>query len=412
MKRLKVLTVVGTRPEIIRLSEVIKRLDETASIEHILVHTGQNYDYELNEVFFKDLGLRKPDHFLNAAGGNATTTIGQIIINIDPVLEQEQPDAFLVLGDTNSCLCAIPAKKKHIPIFHMEAGNRCFDQRVPEETNRKIVDHISDINLTYSDIAREYLLREGLPADRIIKTGSPMFEVLHANMPQIDASDVLSKLSLEKEKYFVVSAHREENINNDKNFFGLINSLNHIAEAYQMPIIVSTHPRTRKRLEQLMEGQAERNQIASSPHPLAPSPPLSLAPSPPLPLSPSHIHPLIQFLKPLGFHDYNHLQKNAKVVLSDSGTISEESSIMNFPALNIRDAHERPEAMEEASVMMVGLNQERILQGLVLLENQERGGSHRTLRPVSDYSMPNVSDKVVRIILSYTDYINRVVWNK
>ena len=385
IKRLKVLTVVGTRPEIIRLSEVIKKLDETASIEHILVHTGQNYDYELNEVFFKDLGLRKPDHFLNAAGGNATTTIGQIIINIDPVLEQEQPDAFMVLGDTNSCLCAIPAKKRHIPIFHMEAGNRCFDQRVPEETNRKIVDHISDINMTYSDIAREYLLREGIPADRIIKTGSPMFEVLHANRPQIDASDVLRQLSLEKEKYFVVSAHREENINSDQNFFGLINSLNFIAEKYQLPIIVSTHPRTRKRLEQL-------------------------ALSPPLPLSPSPPHPLIQFLKPLGFHDYNHLQKNAYAVLSDSGTISEESSIMNFPALNIRDAHERPEAMEEASVMMVGMNTERILQGLVILETQKRGNGQRTLRPVANYSMPNVSDKVVRIILSYTDYVNRVVW--
>ena len=376
MKRLKVLTVVGTRPEIIRLSEVIKRLDETASIEHILVHTGQNYDYELNEVFFKDLGLRKPDHFLNAAGGNATTTIGQIIINIDPVLEKEQPDAFLVLGDTNSCLCAIPAKKRHIPIFHMEAGNRCFDQRVPEETNRKIVDHISDINLTYSDIAREYLLREGLPADRIIKTGSPMFEVLNANMKQIDASDVLDKLSLEKEKYFVVSAHREENINSG-NFDKLVASLNLIAEKYKLPVIVSTHPRTRNKIKE--KG--------------------------------IEFHPLIQLLKPLGFHDYNHLQKNANVVLSDSGTISEESSIMNFPALNIRDAHERPEAMEEASVMMVGLNQERILQGLGLLENQKRG-AQRTLRPVEDYSMSNVSDKVVRIILSYTDYIKRVVWSK
>ncbi len=376
MKKLKVLTVVGTRPEIIRLSEVIKRLDETESIEHVLVHTGQNYDYELNEVFFKDLGLRKPDHFLNAAGANATTTIGQIIINIDPVLEKEQPDAFLVLGDTNSCLCAIPAKKRHIPIFHMEAGNRCFDQRVPEETNRKIVDHISDLNLTYSDIAREYLLREGLPADRIIKTGSPMFEVLNANMQQIDHSDILSQLSLKKEKYFVVSAHREENINSD-NFDKLVVTLNLIAEKYQLPIIVSTHPRTRNKINE--KGIA--------------------------------FHPLIQLMKPMGFHDYNHLQKNAKAVLSDSGTISEESSIMNFPALNIRDAHERPEAMEEASVMMVGLNQERILQGLVLLDNQKRG-DERTLRPVADYSMPNVSDKVVRIILSYTDYVNRVVWSK
>jgi len=376
MKKLKVLTVVGTRPEIIRLSEVIKRLDETSSIEHVLVHTGQNYDYELNEVFFKDLGLRKPDHFLNAAGTNAATTIGQIIINIDPVLEQEQPDAFLVLGDTNSCLCAIPAKKRHIPIFHMEAGNRCFDQRVPEETNRRIVDHISDINLTYSDIAREYLLREGLPADRIIKTGSPMFEVLNANMEQIDASDVLTRLSLDKEKYFVVSAHREENINSE-NFDRLVTTLNLIAEQYNLPIIVSTHPRTRNKINE--KG--------------------------------IQFHPLIQLMKPLGFHDYNHLQKNAKAVLSDSGTISEESSIMNFPALNIRDAHERPEAMEEASVMMVGLNTERILQGLAMLETQKRG-EHRNLRQVADYSMPNVSDKVVRIILSYTDYVNRVVWRE
>lgn len=376
MKRLKVLTVVGTRPEIIRLSEVIKKLDETASIEHILVHTGQNYDYELNEVFFKDLGLRKPDYFLNAAGVNATATIGLIIINIDPVLEKEQPDAFLVLGDTNSCLCAIPAKKKHIPIFHMEAGNRCFDQRVPEETNRRIVDHIADINLTYSDIAREYLLREGLPADQIIKTGSPIIEVLSANMDQINDSQVLDNLSLIKEKYFVVSAHREENINSD-NFDKLVSILNLIAEKYQLPIIVSTHPRTRNKINE--KG--------------------------------IQFHPLIQLMKPLGFHDYNHLQKNAKAVLSDSGTISEESSIMNFPALNIRDAHERPEAMEEASVMMVGLNQERILQGLVILESQKRG-DQRTLRPVADYSKVNVSDKVLRIIVSYTDYINRVVWSK
>ncbi len=376
MKKLKVLTVVGTRPEIIRLSEVIKKLDTTQSIEHILVHTGQNYDYELNEVFFSNLGLRKPDHFLNAAGANATATIGQIIINIDPVLEKEKPDAFLVLGDTNSCLCAIPAKKRHIPIFHMEAGNRCFDQRVPEETNRRIVDHISDINLTYSDIAREYLLREGLPADRVIKTGSPMFEVLHANMEQIDKSDVLSRLSLEKEKYFVISAHREENINSD-NFEKLVATLNLIADKYKLPIIVSTHPRTRNKINE--KG--------------------------------FHFNSLIQLMKPLGFHDYNHLQKNALAVLSDSGTISEESSILNFPALNIRDAHERPEAMEEASVMMVGMNTERILQGLALLENQNRG-NQRTLRQVSDYSMPNVSDKVVRIILSYTDYVNRVVWSK
>jgi UDP-N-acetylglucosamine 2-epimerase (non-hydrolysing) len=376
MKKLKVLTVVGTRPEIIRLSEVIKKLDETASVEHILVHTGQNYDYELNEIFFSDLGLRKPDYFLNAAGNNATTTIGQIIINIDPVLEKEQPDAFLVLGDTNSCLCAIPAKKRHIPIFHMEAGNRCFDQRVPEETNRRIVDHISDINLTYSDIAREYLLREGLPADRIIKTGSPMFEVLSCNMKQIDASMVLEKLSLEKEKYFVISAHREENINSG-NFDKLVTALNLIAVKYQFPIIVSTHPRTRNKIYE--KG--------------------------------IQFHPLIQLMKPLGFHDYNHLQKNAFVVLSDSGTISEESSIMNFPALNIRDAHERPEAMEEASVMMVGLNTERILQGLIILEKQKRK-NERSLLQVSDYSMPNVSEKVVRIIVSYTDYVNRIVWSR
>lgn len=376
MKRLKVLTVVGTRPEIIRLSEVIKKLDSTESIEHILVHTGQNYDYELNEVFFKDLGLRKPDYFLNAAGINATATIGQIIINIDPVLEKEQPDAFLVLGDTNSCLCAIPAKKRHIPIFHMEAGNRCFDQRVPEETNRKIVDHISDINLTYSDIAREYLLREGLSADRIIKTGSPMFEVLNVNMQQIDNSNVLERFALSNENYFVISAHREENINSD-NFNKLVSTLNLIAEKYQLPIIVSTHPRTRNKIKE--KG--------------------------------IQFHELIQLMKPLGFHEYNHLQKNAKAVLSDSGTISEESSIMNFPALNIRDAHERPEAMEEASVMMVGMNPDRILQGLILLDGQKRG-EQRTLHLVEDYSMPNVSDKVVRIILSYTDYIKRLVWNE
>jgi len=376
MKKLKVLTVVGTRPEIIRLSQVIKKLDETASIEHILVHTGQNYDYELNEVFFDDLGLRKPDCFLNAAGTNATTTIGQIIINIDPVLEKEHPDAFLVLGDTNSCLCAIPAKKRQIPIFHMEAGNRCFDQRVPEETNRKIVDHISDINLTYSTIAREYLIREGLAPERIIKTGSPMFEVLNVSMEKIDSSNVLSRLSLKKENYFVVSAHREENINSG-NFDKLVETLNAIAKKYEIPIIVSTHPRTRNKINE--KG--------------------------------IQFHPLIQLMKPLGFHDYNHLQKNAKAVLSDSGTISEESSIMNFPALNIREAHERPEAMEEASVMMVGLNTERIMQGLAVIETQGRGNK-RTLHPVYDYSMPNVSDKVVRIILSYTDYIKRVVWSK
>ncbi|MPQ46460.1 UDP-N-acetylglucosamine 2-epimerase (non-hydrolyzing) [Marinifilum sp. N1E240] len=376
MNKLKVVTVVGTRPEIIRLSRVLLKLDATASIEHILVHTGQNYDYELNEVFFQNLGLRKPDRFLNAAGGNATVTAGKILMNIDPVLEEIQPDAFLVLGDTNSCLCAIAAKKRKIPIFHMEAGNRCFDQRVPEETNRKIVDHISDINLTYSSIAREYLLREGLSADRVIKTGSPIYEVVHAYQEQIDKSDVLSRLKLKEGEYFLVSAHREENINSD-NFLKLVETLNAVADKYQLPIIVSTHPRTRNKIN---ETGVEFNT-------------------------------LIQLMKPLGFHDYNHLQKNAKAVLSDSGTISEESSIMNFPALNIREAHERPEAMEEASVMMVGLNPERIMQGLSIIDTQKRG-NERDLRPVSDYSMPNVSDKVVRIILSYTDYINRIVWSE
>jgi len=377
MKKLKVVTVVGTRPEIIRLSRVICALDVSAAIEHILVHTGQNYDYELNEVFFEDLGIRKPNHFLNAAGTNATTTAGQILINIDAVLEEIKPNAFLVLGDTNSCLCAIAAKKRKIPIFHMEAGNRCFDQRVPEETNRKIVDHTADINMTYSDIAREYLLREGLSADRIIKTGSPMFEVLHHYLPEIKKSKVLQKLKLEKGKYFVVSAHREENISSDKNFRDLMESLNNIAEKYRCPVIVSTHPRTRNMIE--------KKQIKT--------------------------HAGIQFLKPLGFHDYNALQINSHTVLSDSGTIGEESSILNFRALNIRQAHERPEAMEEASVMMIGLNSERILQGLVQLEKQKID-KERNFRQVADYSMPNVSEKVVRIILSYTDYINRVVWSK
>lgn len=377
MTPLKVMTVVGTRPEIIRLSRVLKALDQSEAIEHIIVHTGQNYDYELNEIFFSDLGLRKPDHFLNAAGATATETVGNILIKIDPLLESLAPDAFLVLGDTNSCLCAIPAKKRQIPIFHMEAGNRCFDQRVPEETNRKIVDHISDINLTYSDIAREYLLREGLPPDRIIKTGSPMFEVLTHYLPQINQSDVLQRLHLEREKYFVVSCHREENINSEKNFNGLIDTLNAIAEKYQFPIIVSTHPRTRNMIE--------KKQV--------------------------QVRPEVQFLKPLGFHDYNALQMHAFAVLSDSGTISEESSILNFRALNIRDAHERPEAMEEASVMMVGLSPERIMQGLVQLKYQETG-ANRNFRPVADYSMPNVSQKVVRIILSYTNYIKRVVWSK
>ena len=377
MKKLKVMSVVGTRPEIIRLSRVLAALDESEAIEHIIVHTGQNYDYELNQIFFEDLGLRKPDHFLDAAGKTATETIGNILIKIDPLLEELQPEAFLVLGDTNSCLCAIPAKKRQIPIFHMEAGNRCFDQRVPEETNRKIVDHTSDINMTYSDIAREYLLREGLPADRIIKTGSPMFEVLNHYLPQIESSDVLERLKLEEGKYFVVSSHREENINSKKNFSGLIESLNAIAEKFNYPIIVSTHPRTRNMIDQMK----------------------------------LNVHSKVQFLKPLGFHDYNALQMRSYAVLSDSGTISEESSILNFRALNIRDAHERPEAMEETSVMMVGLSPERIMQALTQVQNQKTG-PERNLRPVSDYSMPNVSEKVVRIILSYTDYINRVVWRK
>ncbi|HON19150.1 MAG TPA: UDP-N-acetylglucosamine 2-epimerase (non-hydrolyzing) [Salinivirgaceae bacterium] len=377
MKKLKVITVVGTRPEIIRLSRVLTKLDQSEAIEHITVHTGQNYDYELNQIFYEDLEIRKPDFFLNAAGQTPSATIGQILINIDPILEEVKPDAFLVLGDTNSCLCAIPAKKRHIPIFHMEAGNRCFDQRVPEETNRKIVDHIADINLTYSSIAREYLLREGLPADRIIKTGSPMSEVLHHYMPKILASPILQRLGLEKEKYFVVSAHREENINNEKHFNNLLLALNQIAEKYQLPIIVSTHPRTRKKIESL--------QI--------------------------QVNPLIQWLKPMGFSDYNNLQINSLAVLSDSGTINEESSILNFRALNIREAHERPEAMEEASVMMVGLNPERIFQGLTQL-SQQQTGQNRNFRQVYDYSMPNVSDKVVRIILSYTDYVKRTVWGE
>lgn len=377
MKKLKVITAVGTRPEIIRLSRVLEALDRSEAVEHIIVHTGQNYDYELNQIFFEDLGLRKPDYFLEAAGKTATETVGNILIKIDPLLEELQPDAFLVLGDTNSCLCAIPAKKRHIPIFHMEAGNRCFDQRVPEETNRKIVDHTADINLTYSDIAREYLLREGLPADRIIKTGSPMYEVLTHYLPQINASNVLEKLELEKGKFFVVSAHREENINSEKNFRGLMTSLNAIAEKYQYPIIVSTHPRTKNMIDRMqIEMRSE-----------------------------------VQFLKPLGFHDYNALQKHSYAVLSDSGTISEESSILNFRALNIRQAHERPEAMEEASVMMVGLSPERILQGLTQVL-QQNVGNERNFRRVADYSMPNVSEKMIRIIISYTDYIKRTVWSE
>lgn len=376
MKPLKVLTVVGTRPEIIRLSCVLQKLDASPAIDHVLVHTGQNYDYELNEIFFQDLGLRKPDYFLNAAGNNATSTAGQILINIDPVLEQVKPDAFLVLGDTNSCLCAIAAKKRHIPIFHMEAGNRCFDQRVPEESNRKIVDHISDINMTYSSIAREYLLHEGIPADRVIKTGSPMYEVLNRYLPKIEASTILEALGLERDRYFVVSAHREENISSDRNFGNLVTILNGIAREYGYPVIVSTHPRTRKRIEQ----------------------------------TGVEFDPLVRLMKPMGLSDYNKLQLNARAVISDSGTISEESSILNFRALNIREAHERPEAMEEASVMMVGLNPERVMQGLAELQDQDL--EHRNFRPVADYSIPNVSDKVVRIILSYTDYVKRVVWSE
>ena len=372
MKKLKVMTVVGTRPEIIRLSVVINKLDKSEAIEHILVHTGQNYDYELNEVFFEDFKLKKPDYFLNSAVGTAIETIGNILINIEKVIDKEKPDAFLILGDTNSCLTAIAAKRRHIPIFHMEAGNRCFDQRVPEETNRKIVDHIADMNLTYSDIAREYLLREGLLPDRVIKTGSPMYEVIKLKLDDINNSDVLNKLNLEKNKYFVVSAHREENINSERNFLNLVESLNAIADKYNFPVIVSTHPRTRKMIE-------EKGVKFNS---------------------------LINLLKPLGFNDYVKLQIESKTVLSDSGTISEESSILKFKALNLREAHERPEAMEEASVIMVGLKKERILQGLEILETQKKD----TLREVYDYSMPNVSDKVLRIILSYTDYINRNVW--
>lgn len=374
MKKLKVMTVVGTRPEIIRLSAVINALENSEAIDHVLVHTGQNYDYELNEVFFSDFKLRKPDHFLDAAVGGPVETIGNILVKIDPILEEVKPDAFLVLGDTNSCLCAIAAKRRQIPIFHMEAGNRCFDQRVPEETNRKIVDHTADINLTYSDIAREYLLREGLPADRIIKTGSPMFEVLASREEDIENSDVLERLGLIEGEYFVVSAHRDENINSEVNFRNLMDSLNTVAEMYDLPVIVSTHPRTKKMIE----------------------------------AKDVKVHEKIQLLKPLGFNDYNKLQVKSRAVISDSGTISEESSILKFKALNIRQAHERPEAMEEAAVMMVGLEKERILQGLKVLESQELD----TLRRVADYSMPNVSEKVVRIIISYTDYINRVVWHK
>jgi len=373
--KMKVMTVVGTRPEIIRLSRVLVALDQYC--EHILVHTGQNYDFELNQVFFDDLGVRKPDYFLSAAGSTGAETIGNVIIGVDKVLAEVNPDAMLVLGDTNSCMAVIPAKRRKIPTFHMEAGNRCFDMRVPEEINRRIVDHTADINLTYSTIARDYLLAEGLPADRIIKTGSPMFEVLNHYMPQIDSSDVLSRLKLNVGEFFVISAHREENVDSPKNLVKLWQVLNGLAERYGYPVIVSTHPRTRKRIEE--QGL--------------------------------EFHPLVQLLKPLGFHDYNKLQKSAKAVLSDSGTISEESSIMNFPALNIREAHERPEAFEEASVMMVGLEIERVFQALQVLESQPVG-DQRLLRPVADYSIPNVSDKIVRIMHSYRDYVMRVVWKK
>lgn len=376
MKKLKVLTVVGTRPEIIRLSIIIKKLDISPAIEQILVHTGQNYDYELNEIFFEDLHVRKPDFFLNAAGKNASETIGMCIIKMDELLERLNPDAFLLLGDTNSAMCAIPAKKRHIPIFHMEAGNRSFDQRVPEEINRKVIDHLSDINLPYSDIGREALLREGIPSDRVIKTGSPMFEVLHNYLPKVEKSAILNKLLLTKGKYFVVSAHREENISSEKNFTNLCAILNQTAEQFDLPIIVTTHPRTRKMIE-------SKN---------------------------IQFNPLIKLEKPFSLSDYLALQMNAKTVLSDSGTISEESSILGFPALNIREAHERPEAMEEASVMMVGLNPERVLQGLSQLDAELTHNSK--FRHVNDYSMPNVSDKVVRIIISYTDYVKRVVWGE
>lgn len=375
MKKLKLMTVVGTRPEIIRLSRVMAACDEY--FDNIIVHTGQNYDYELNEIFFTDLGIRKPDHFLNAAGATGAETIGNVIIAVDKILDEVKPEALLVLGDTNSCMAVLPAKRRKIPTFHMEAGNRCFDMRVPEEINRRIVDHTADINLTYSTIARDYLLAEGLPADLVIKSGSPMFEVLHYYKAKIEASDVLERLNLKEHEYFIVSAHREENINSDQNFLDLVEMLNAVAEKYKYPVIVSTHPRTRKRIEELKV----------------------------------EFHPLIQLLKPLGFSDYNKLQLSAKAALSDSGTINEESSILNFPALNLRQAHERPEGMEEAAVMMVGLKAERILQGLAILEGQSRG-EQRLLRLVEDYSMPNVSEKVVRIIMSYTDYVNRVIWKQ
>ena len=375
MKKLKVVTVVGTRPEIIRLSCVIPKLD--LHCEHILVHTGQNYDYELNEIFFNDLGIRKPDYFLGVAGETGAETIGNVIIAVDKMLAEVNPEAMLVLGDTNSCVAVLSAKRRKIPTFHMEAGNRCFDQRVPEEINRRLVDHMSDINLTYSSIARGYLLSEGLPADMIIKTGSPMFEVLNTYRDGIDNSDILTRLNLKKFEFFVISVHREENVDFDKNFLNLVESLNTIAETYRMPIIVSTHPRTQKRIDAMKV----------------------------------ELHPLIELLKPLGFKDYNKLQVSAKAVLSDSGTINEEASIMNFPALNLREAHERPEGMEEAVVMMTGLEKARIMQCLAIIDGQSRA-EKRLMRQVDDYSMPNVSDKVVRIIHSYTDYVNRVVWKK
>ena len=374
MKALKVMTVVGTRPEIIRLSSVIRRLDNTTAVDHYLVHTGQNYDYELNEIFFSDLQLRKPDYYLNAATSSSLETIGNIISKIEPILDEIKPDAFLILGDTNSCLSAIAAKKKHIPIFHMEAGNRCFDQRVPEEINRKIVDHLSDINLPYSSIAREYLLKEGIPADRIIKTGSPLYEVIHENMDKILGSQVLMKYNLKPQEYFLVSSHREENIDSKDNFFQFVEMLNMMDDTYRLPVIVSTHPRTWNRIKK------ENIQFSKN----------------------------IKLLKPFSFTDYVNLQMNAKAVLSDSGTISEESSILGLRALNIREAHERPEAMEEATVMMVGFNKDRVLEGLQILEKQKPD----TIIKVADYMAPNVSEKVLRIIISYTDYINRVVWNK
>ena len=377
MKKLKVMTVVGTRPEIISLSRVLARLDQYC--DHVLVHTGQNYDYELNQVFFDDLGVRKPDYFLNSAEGStgAAHTIGNLIITVDRVLASVQPDAMLVLGDTNSCLAVIPGKRRKIPIFHMEAGNRCFDQRVPEETNRRIVDHTADVNLTYSTIARDYILREGLPPDLVIKTGSTMYEVLTHYRSYIEASDVLGRLGLDEQRYFVVSAHREENIESPRAFSKLVDVLNAIAEDYGIPVIVSTHPRTQKRIDN----------------------------------SGAQFHPQVRLLKPLGFHDYVHLQCHARAVLSDSGTITEESSNLNFPALNLREAHERPEGMEEASVMMVGLEADRVRQALTILADQPRG-TLRLQREVGDYSMPNVSDKVVRIIHSYTDYVTRVVWKR